>query len=254
MPATNPLGEPTNPWMIHETSIFLFALIAGFQIAETARTRTLSTTALVFIAGVATFWQEFYDDWAVYLLWNPAFPLLPWGPTPYTTPYKPAFVPFAWGWFYSLAIPLFLRLTDALRRRRPGLPRLLVSALIVGPLLWAYDVGVEFTAVSNGWWSFTQPIGPTWSTPYGRYPIWYPVNLFVLWGIVFVRFLMQRDGRGVWWHERVMGIDRLRPGFGRELARAGAMALLFNATFLTINNATPFVHRIVTGGTSDLVP
>jgi len=248
------LGAPANPWMMHELSIFMAALVGGYHLGTTLKTRRLAVSALVFIAAITASWQDFYHLWAVYVLWNPHFPQLPWGLSPHTTPYKPAFVPFSWAWFFGIAIPLLLALVARVGRYAPRINTFVLSFLIVGPLFWAYDVYVEFNGVSNGWWSYTRTTGPTLATPRGPFPIWYPVNLFVLQAIVFVWLLTLRDEQGIYFHERILRVDRINPGFKRELARAGAMALLFNLVSLLVNSAYPFALRLATRGQSVLVP
>src|SRR3546814_4005169 len=95
------MGETVNPWMMETGSIIFWSALLALGILWTVRTRRLPLVLLCLIGATSSFWQEFFGDWGVYLDWNPDFDRLPfWGEMAYTTPVKPLFIPFSWGWWF----------------------------------------------------------------------------------------------------------------------------------------------------------
>src|SRR5690606_15264860 len=87
----NELGDRVNPFgrppidmaSMHDMSITLFfVMLAGFGLWSLYKKR-LSLGLLILIGAMSASWQEFYADWGGYLYWNPEFPQLPWGDTPF---------------------------------------------------------------------------------------------------------------------------------------------------------------------------
>ena len=68
------------------------------------------------------------------------------------------------------------------------------------------------------------------------------------------QWLALRDAEGVMPHEQRWGVAARPAGWRRELARAGAMIVLFQLTFFLFNTAPPIIGRLLFGGPSGLVP
>ena len=99
----NPFGRPPiDMASMHDMSITLFfVMLAAFGLWSLYK-RRLSLGLLILIAAMSASWQEFFGDWGTYLYWNPEFPQLPWGEMAFTTPDKPLFIPYSWGWYFAL--------------------------------------------------------------------------------------------------------------------------------------------------------
>jgi len=254
MDASGPMGEPVSPWMMETGSIIFWCVLALIATGLAIKDRRLSLLALCLLGGTSSFWQEFFGDWGAYVAWNPHFDRLPfWGDTPFTTPVKPLFIPFSWGWWFAATIPLLVALVGWLGRVFKGMSTTLLSFLIALPIFLSYQIYVEGSSVANGWWTYDVVLGPALESEKGRLPLIFPVVLG-LWAGVFVALLARRDEAGFWWHERALGVPNSAPGISRELARAGAFILLFQATFLVFNTAPPIIGRLLFGGPSTLVP
>jgi hypothetical protein len=246
--------SPLVPWIFTVAGPFLWLALALHHARITARRRFLSPGALLFIAGTTMWWQEWYADWGSYLLFNGHFPLIPWGSSTWTSPNKPWAVIPAYGWFFGLALPGLLALVAALRRRVPEWSTWGLVAAVVVPVFYLIDLGLESTASRLGWWSYTRTVGPTLSTPRGSFPLFYPAGVFVVWAVVTVRLLVERDDTGHWRHERLLRIPRIPPGWKREIARASVWALTLNALFWFVLVLPTILLRHAFGHPSALVP
>lgn len=254
MGGENRMGHPIDLWQNQEGSFVMWSLFVAIHIWYAWRTGRLSTWALVLGAATLSAWQEYFADWGAYLAWNPEFIRMPWwGEMAYTTPVKPLCIPFAWGWFFGLAIPVLSLLVDWLCRRFPKPSRLLIAMLTAVPLMWAYDVSVESSAVAKGWWTYAHTIGPTLYHAKGNFPLIFPPILLGPWAAIMVT-LLGRDANGVAWWERRLHLDALIPGWRREAARLGWFTLLFMVTFFVTNVLPQLVIRGAFGVPSTLVP
>jgi hypothetical protein len=113
---------------------------------------------------------------------------------------------------------------------------------------------VEAVATALNWWEYTNPTGPVIKTPNGDFPIVYPSLVFVLWAVLTIFLLMQRDENGFFLHERIVRIDRTPAGIGRDIARVVAMAFTLNMTFWFVLVLPTILIRQYTGVPSILVP
>ena len=249
-----PMGPPVNPWMMESGSIIFWSVLVAATVVLTIWRRRLPLVGLVLIAATSSFWQEFYGDWGAYDHWNPAFSRLPlWGESPFTTPVKPLFIPFSWGWWFAVSIPLLVTLIAWMGRRFSALSTTAWAFVIAFPLFTAYQIYTEGSAVAQGWWSYDVVLGPAIESARGRLPVIFDVTLG-LWVASYVAFLARRDADGLWWHERKLGITPAMSGWRREAARALAMIVLFQVTFFAFNTAPPMLGRLLFGGPSALVP
>jgi hypothetical protein len=248
------MGEPVNPWIMETGSLVIWSMVLVICTVLAVRSGRLSLVALCLIGGTTSFWQEFFGDWGAYLAWNPHFARLPfWGEMPYTTPVKPLFIPFSWGYWFALTIPLFTALIRWLGRKLPRISTTLLSFAIVLPLYSLYEISAEGTAVGNGWWTYDLILGPTVITSKGMMPIIFPICLGT-WAAGFVAYLLHRDANGFWWHDRLFGVRKHPPGVRREFMRAVAFTVLFQISFVVVNILPPIVGRLMFGGSNALVP
>jgi hypothetical protein len=252
--AASSMGEPINPWMMETGSIWIWTALVVLTAIWTLKDGKLPLFGLVLIAATSSFWQEFFGDWGAYVAWNPAFARLPlWGEMPFTTPVKPLFVPFSWGWWFAVSIPLLVLLVRWLHGRFANVSVLTLAMVTAFPLFLAYQIQVEGSSVANGWWTYDAVIGPALESPKGRLPLIFPL-LIGLWAGWFVSLLARRDGEGFMPHEVKRGIASRPAGWRRELARVWGMVVLFQITFFLFNIAPPIVGRLLFGGPSLLVP
>jgi hypothetical protein len=236
----SPMGEPVNPWMMETGSFWIWGALAILTLIWTVKDKRLPLFGLVLIAATSSFWQEFFGDWGAYVAWNPAFARLPfWGEMAFTTPVKPLFIPFSWGWWFAISIPLLVALTRWLHRKFPSLSVTMIAMLMAFPLFLAYQINVEGSSVANGWWTYDVVIGPALESGKGRLPL-------VL--------LAKRDEQGFMPHEVRIGAPAKPPGWAREMARLWAMLLIFQISFFLLNIAPAILGRALFGGPSMLVP
>ena len=248
------MAPPVNPWMMETGSIYFWCALVVVTILLTWKNKRLPLVGLCLIAATSSFWQEFFGDWGAYVAWNPAFARLPfWGEMPFTTPVKPLFIPFSWGWWFAVSIPFLVTLVSWLGQKFPKLSTNLLSLLIAFPLFLAYQIYVEGSSVANGWWTYDVVIGPALETEKGRLPLIFP-TLLGLWAAYFVAKLCKRDIDGFWPHEVKMGVAAKPAGWRRELARIWAMIVLFQVSFFIFNIGSAMLGRALFGGPSLLVP
>jgi hypothetical protein len=252
MTATMP--PPTNPWVMETGSLIFWPVIFLLCLLWILRTKRIPLMLLILIAATSSFWQEFFGDWGAYVAWNPHFARLPfWGEMAFTTPVKPLFIPFSWGWWFAVSITPLVTLVAWAGRRWPKIPSTLLSAVIAFPLYCAYQLSTEGSAVAQGWWTYDKFVGPAIRSDKGNLPLLWPILLGV-WAAVIVAMLARKDEQGLWWHERKLGLTATLDGGPRQRARLGAFIVLFQATFLIFNTIPPVALRLVAGGPSLLVP
>lgn len=248
------MAPPANPWMMETGSIWIWGGLVLVTAGLTIWKGRLPLVALCLIAATTAFWQEFFGDWGAYLAWNPAFERLPlWGEMPFTTPVKPVFIPFSWGWWFAISLPLLVSLVSFLSRKLPAIKPGWIALATAFPLFLAYQLYVEGSSVANGWWTYDVVLGPALESARGRLPIVFPA-LLGLWVAWFVARLARRDENGFWPHEVRWGVPGKPAGWRRELTRAWAMIVLFQVSFFIVNIAPAILGRALFGGPSVLVP
>jgi hypothetical protein len=248
------MGEPVNPWMMETGSIIFWGVLVVITAILAFRTGRLSLVALCLIGATTSFWQEFFGDWGAYVAWNPHFDRLPfWGEMAFTTPVKPLFIPFSWGWWFAATIPLLVTITVWLARKLPTVAPTLLAFIVAMPLFLAYQLSVEGSSVANGWWTYDIVVGPALESAKGRLPLVFPI-LIGFWAACVVALLVQRDAAGLWWHDRLLGVGNVTLGWKREAARALAFTAMFQVTMFAINIAPAIIGRLLFGGPSLLVP
>jgi len=252
--AAQTMGDPVNPWVMETGSMYLWGILLAAAVILLFKNGKLPLFGLMLIAGSSGFWQEFFADWGAYVAWNPQFARLPfWGEMAYTTPIKPLFMPFSWGWWFAVSIPLLTSLVLFLKRRFPARSVYFFGMVTAFPLFLAYQIYVEGSSVANGWWTYDSVIGPAIESEQGRLPLVFPL-LIGLWAGWFVGMLADRNEEGFMRHEIRAGAPHKPAGVRREWTRVWSMALLFQITFFAINAAPAMLGRIMFGGPSLLVP
>ena len=216
-------------------TIAFFAMLVYFG-AQTIRTGRFSTYGLIFFACFTMWWQEFYADWGVYLMWNPGFARLPWDASRWTTPFKPWALLACYGWYYASVYPVILGLIKRIRIRKPTWPRWVPMVAVVLPLFYLWDLFLEGTAAYLGWWSYTEPWGPTIGKTAAngfpmRFPLVHPLLIFVAYGLITVWVIDRRDDLGRHRFEVLLGAHRVKEGWKRELARLGSWVFMMNALY-----------------------
>lgn len=251
----NPFGVlPIDMASMHDQSIVLFFVMLGGFSAWSLYKGRLSIGLLILAGALFTSWQEFFADWGGYLYWNPDFPLLPWGEMAFTTPAKPMFIPFSWGWYLTLIYTILVGLLTWLQAKLPNWPKLLVVFIVAGPLFYAYNIYSEALAADMAWWGYAETFGPYAQGTYAKYPLVWPAVSLVAWSVTILWLLTMKDQQGYWWHERLIGVDRVAAGWKQGLARVGGFVLTFNLSCLLIVTIPCIVVRLIWGVDSPIVP
>jgi hypothetical protein len=251
----NPFGvPPLEPGQIHTFSLVMFVVMLVFFSLWSWKKGEIRPGLLVLIAAMSASWQEFYADWGAYLYWNPGFPQLPWGDTAFTTPVKPLFIPFSWGWYFAFILPLLLAILNWLHGKFPGFPRFLLVLITAGPLFYGYNIFQEKNAGDMAWWGYLETFGPSAQAAYSQYPLVWPAVSLVLWTVVLLWLLMLKDNAGFWRHERWLGVDKVAGGARQAVARVVAFALLFNISCLVLVTIPSILGRVLFGVDHPLIP
>src|SRR3546814_14928264 len=127
----------------------------------------------------------------------------------YTTPVKPLFIPFSWGWWFAVSIPLLVSLVGRLSRKLPSMSTTLMSFLIAFPLFVLYQFYVEGSSVATGWWTYEVVIGPDLDSARGQLPLIFPV-LLGRWAGGLVTLLVPRQPQGIRRSERALTVTATR--------------------------------------------
>src|SRR5438132_1091894 len=81
-------------------------------------------------------------------------------------------------------------------------------------------------AARFGWWRYVKTAGPTLHQARGDFPVLYPVAFFVLFAVVALWLVDDRDDTGRPRFERLARASGRPVGAGREARRAGAWILV----------------------------
>jgi hypothetical protein len=253
--STHPLGPPDHGWIFEVVGGLAFVGIAAYFVQATVRSRELSFGALAFIGCMAMSWQEFFGDWGSYLLYNPDFKQLPWGHTTWTAPSKPVAVVLAYGWFYAVLFPLMLWVLQRVRDARPSWSRTAAVVVVAAPVLYVWNfVSADGIATRLGWWSYVETFGPTLHQAGGDLPLLYPMAFFLLFAIVALWLIDDRDDHGRPRFERITRAADRPPGVARETRRAAAWVLVMNATYAVTLMGPLVALRLAFGPSSTIVP
>ena len=201
------------------------------------------------------FWQEFYADWGGFLYYNSSFAQLPWwGHTAYTTPNKPVFVIFGYGWFFAGSFPALLVLIRKLREARPTWPRWLGVALVAGPPFFTWNlVTADGAAYLGHWWNSVKTYGPALHTLRGRLAFLFPAIPFALYATITLGIVSAVDERGQRPFERVARLVPSGHGWRHEAGRAAVWAVTMNLCYGLLFTLPMVLIRILLLGDSRIV-
>ena len=216
----------------------------------------LSAPALCFIAGFSIFWQEFYADWGAYLLWSSKFAYMEfWPSTLWTTPIKPWRTMLSYPVFMCVAVSTMVFLANAVQRRFPSIRPWRVSLLVAAPILYLFNVAMEYhTVVRSGKWTYVDVIGPALTTGKGSMPLLWPGIPFALWGATIAHLIRTVDGQS---RPAFEGWIMRRPSelrWIREATRAGTWVLVRNVSYWLILCTPLIAIRLLFGQPNPLVP
>ncbi|BBZ30175.1 hypothetical protein MMAD_44700 [Mycolicibacterium madagascariense] len=236
--AAGPLPPSVAPWSMEIGGWVVFVGVAVFLLYRWRRNDQPDTAALLFIGCFTMWWQEFYADWGAYLYYNPDLTLLPWGPSPYTTPNKPVYVLAGYGWFYAGGFAAVLTLFRWFRRRYPSINYLLalLVTVVIPFMLWNFLTADGVSYVTN-WFQYMQSIGPTIHTDKGGLQLIYQGVPLALFAAAVVTSLDRRDATGRTWFERALGVRPAIASSGQRLHQIIAWIIGMNvlyAVFLTL--------------------
>jgi len=241
-------------WFELVQSTALVALMI-WVVIDTRRRGELGLVGLLAIAGFSIFWQEFYADWAAYLLWSPDFHMLPWGSTTWTTPDKPAMNIVAYPVFMTAAFLSMLALQKWARARWPGVHPLVLSLATAGPVLIGFNLVTEYVSVETfGLWTYVDTIGPVLHSDAGTMPLLYPNIPFGLFGAVTAFLIGWTNQEGRPRFEALIAKPDLPRGIKRDALRALAWILTFNVTYWLLLITPMLIVREIWGDPSSLVP
>lgn len=248
------MNPPLMAWMFQIVVPLTCLAMAIYHLNRTRRTGSLSLAALLFLGGMTMWWQEWYADWGAYIMQNPHFALMPWGSTTWTTPYKPWGVIPGYGIYFGAAYWLLVEMIERLRKAKPDLGPWAATTLVVAPMFYLWDLGIETGVTSMGWLTYTFSFGPAITNAHGSFPLVWPITLFAASSVLMVRLFIAKGADGLWPHERILGIGGMAQGFKRELARFCAWAVTMNLMFWFFLTFPLILVRIYFGPASTLVP
>src|SRR5437588_8897199 len=200
------LDDPLVPWVF--TYVFPAAwmtLFISFAV-QTARKRTFSMPALLFLAGTTMFWIGWPADWGSYLVYNRNFwQFSGWTSTWYQTYWKPVGVIFGYGIFFAVECVILLKVVPkvrgALQRMLPSVsPTALLIASCMG-VFYVVDILGERLMTVAGWYSYVEPVGLAWTSDRGSLSFVWPALPFLLFA-VFITLTLREDADGNYPNER----------------------------------------------------
>jgi hypothetical protein len=206
-------GVVTDPpvcgWLFGAVGPLLWMVLAVYFVRQCRQHRRITRNTLVFIAATTMWWQEWFGDWATYIIYNPHFALIPWGSTLWTTPNKPWAVIPAYGWYYTLSFLALFWIVDRIRAHRPDIAPWKVAALVGVPVFYLADLLIEGGAALLGMWSYDQFVGPALQSPAGNFPLLYPVIFFTAWCTLMGALVYHVDANGFTQLDRLARMARL---------------------------------------------
>lgn len=223
--------SPTNTWVFNWPNYILWGVLSLIFVIQAYRTGKLGFAALLFWSMTTAFWQEFYADWAAYLVYSPSFDLIPWD-SAYTSPNKPWFVLPAYGNYFLPIDALMVWTAANIRKFVPSMP-IFISALIVAtPLFYAFNFFIEGTAVANGWWAYLESPGPKYHMQNGtNYPLVFPVIPFVIYGAIACTVLSLKAPTGVLRIENFAWLQTMPSGVKKEALRLLVWCVMMNLVY-----------------------
>jgi hypothetical protein len=252
------LDDPYVPWIFgYGWPAIWFALLVTI-IVRTARRKTFSTPALLFLAGTTMFWIEWPADWGSYLVYNKDFlQFSGWTSTWYQTYWKPIGVVFGYGVFFGvealILIKVVPRLSAALQRVLPkASPTALLVVSCVG-LFYTVDILGERLMTAAGWYSYVDAVGPIWESSRGTISFVWPAIPFLLFAVA-ISLILREDDKGFYRNERFFRVTTLEPGWPREFARLAVWIATMNVALFIAQPLILVIGRVMFFHDSAYVP
>ena len=230
--AAGALPRSNSTWLVEIGGWVVFVAVAAYLVIRWRKNGEPDTAALLFIGCFAMWWQEFYADWGAYLYYNPDLLLLPWGPSPFTTPNKPVYVLAGYGWFYAGGFALIQSLFRRFRDRFPAVLYIVALACtaLVPFFLWNLITADGVSFITN-WYQYLHPVGPTIESSKGALPLLYPALPFILFAPLVVASLDRRGDDGRTWFERLLGVKPVISGWVERLHQIVAWIVAMNLMY-----------------------
>ncbi|MGZ5364919.1 MAG: hypothetical protein ACXWZR_13700 [Mycobacterium sp.] len=252
------LDDPYVPWIF--TYVFpavWFGLLIGI-IVRTARRRTFSMPAILFLAGTTMFWIEWPADWGSYLVYNRDFlQFSGWTSTWYQTYWKPVGVIFGYGIFFGVEALILLkvvpRITAALQRLLPKAPPTALLIVTCMALFYAIDILGERLMTIAGWYSYVDAVGPIWESSRGTISFVWPAIPFLFFAVV-ISLCLREDDKGCYPNERFFRVNTLEPGWSREFARLAVWIATMNVALFVAQPLALCIGRVLFFHDSVYVP
>lgn len=237
--------NPVVPWLCEVGSFVAWGLLFAYFLRRCIRARTLTIETLIFISTTTMCCTEFYADWGGFVIFNPKFKLMPWGPTLWTTPYKPWWVIPSEGIWWTFAWLPMLWVYARLRTHFPKLKRTTAIVIAAVPLCYAYDIITDGIAPGLGWWTFTAYMGPAITWARGSYPLLYSITLVAVMDAIIIGLLTNRGSDGHVRFEQWFRIDHISNSLLRGLAQIGVWSLVMNGLYWTTTVIPLIVLRLL---------
>jgi hypothetical protein len=243
------LDDPVAPWLFGYVFPGAWVVVLILIIVQTARRRTFSMPAVLFVAGTTMFWIEWPADWGSYLVYNRDFwTFSGWTSTWYQTYWKPVGVVFGYGVFFGVEALILLkvvpRLSGALQRLLPkASPTALLIASCAG-LFYIVDILGERLMTVAGWYSYVEPVGWAWTSDRGSISFVWPAVPFLLFAIA-ISLTLRADADGFYPNERLFRTHTLVAGWRREFARLAVWIITMNVAIFIAQPLILVIGRVL---------
>ncbi len=240
------LGHPTAGWVFESLMPAVWGALLIVIVVQTVRKRSFSILSLLFLAGTTMFWIEWPADWGSYLVYNRHFRLFDsWTSTWYQTYWKPVGVVFGYGIFFGVAAVELKYLIPAIKRRFSRTNPTLVVIVASTVSFYLLDIAAEKLMTSLGWYSYVQPLGPSWVGRKGSLSFVWPAIPFLGFAICLALLIDRCDEAGFYPNERVFGVARVQAGLRRETLRLVAWIATLNVLIFVFQPLILVVGRIL---------
>ncbi len=201
-------------------------------VVRTARKRTFSMPALLFLAGTTMFWIEWPADWGSYLVYNRDFwTFSGWTTTWYQTYWKPVGAIFGYGVFFGVEALILInvvpKIAGAVQRMLPKVSPTLILIGSCAAFFYVVDILGERLMTWAGWYSYVEPVGWAWTSDRGSISFVWPALPFLLFAVA-ISLVLRQDDNGNYPNEKFFRVHTLVPGWRREFARLAVWIATMN--------------------------
>jgi hypothetical protein len=243
------LDDPIAPWVFGYVFPIAWVVLLILIITQTARRRTFSMPAMLFVAGTTMFWIEWPADWGSYLVWNRDFwDFSGWTSTWHQTYWKPVSVVFGYGVFFGIEALILLKvvpkLRDVLQRLLPKASPIVLLIVSCAGLFYLADILGERLMTAAGWYSYVEPVGWAWTSGHGSISFVWPAIPFLLFAIA-ISLTLRADDKGFYPNEKLFRIHTVIPGWRREFARLAVWIATMNVALFVAQPLIMVIGRIL---------